>query len=75
MASREAHDAARRTIVGFHFYMLQADAIPIEQQHEHEGREYGQVRKRLIRRFDCSRRTAARMRQYCFRAAQARAKA
>ena len=46
----EAHDARGRTVVGFHFYMMQADALP--------GGEYGGVRKRLIRRFACAERAS-----------------
>jgi hypothetical protein len=55
----ERFDPHGRTIDGFHFYMMQADTVPIEDQ-ANRGVEYGQVRKRLIRRFRCAQRQAAR---------------
>ena len=76
----ERFDAAGRTVVGFHFYMLQADAKPLElvqndqrervpgDQREGDGGAaearpigydeglYGEVTKRLIKRFNCAER-------------------
>lgn len=60
----ERHDAAGRTIVGFHFYMLQADIVPTGDVAEAEQGgasaagepAYGEVRKRLVRAFSCEER-------------------
>ena len=53
----ERHDAARRTVVGFHFYMLQADIVPTGHEgDEEEEPAYGEVRKRLVRAFSCEER-------------------
>ena len=50
----ERYDEKNRTVAGYHFYMMQADAVPMEsQQDEHE---YGDVRKRLITKFNCAAR-------------------
>jgi len=49
----ERADPQRRAVVGFHFYMMQADARPMEAG---GGELYGQVSKRLIKSFDCAAR-------------------
>ena len=53
----ERRDSRGRSVLGFHFYMMQADAVPIEKVRETGGDEYGDVRKRLMQKWDC---TAAR---------------
>jgi len=56
----ERLDVHRRTVVGFHFYMLQAHAVPLEEQvprGDTDGAsltEYGAVTKRLIKSFSCA---------------------
>ena len=50
------YDEKNRTVVGYHFYMMQADAVPMELQHEEH--EYGDVRKRLITKYNCAARAA-----------------
>lgn len=58
----ERHDELGRSVVGFHFYMLQADVLPAEREAATEAAEgagragYGEVRKRLIKTFDCAAR-------------------
>lgn len=63
----EARDASGRRVVSFVFYLLQADVVPAasEPAPPIEGEasawagylpEYGPVRKRRIRQFDCQRR-------------------
>ena len=51
------YDTKNRTVVGYHFYMMQADAVPMERQTNDE--DYGEVRKRLITKFNCAARAAA----------------
>ena len=41
----------------FVFYMMQADAVPMEKQVGED--EYGEVRKRLITKFNCAARAAS----------------
>lgn len=50
----ERRDSRGRSVLGFHFYMMQADAVPIEKVWETSGDEYGDVRKRLIQKWDCT---------------------
>ena len=50
------YDEKNRTVVGYHFYMMQADAVPMELQHDEH--EYGDVRKRLITKYNCAARAA-----------------
>ena len=56
----EANDVLGRSVVRFHFYLLQADAIAMEEV-EAGGSEYGPVSKRLIRQFECKGRQTTRM--------------
>ena len=53
---RARHDTKNRTVVGYHFYMMQADAVPMERQVD--DKDYGEVRKRLITKFNCAARAS-----------------
>lgn len=50
------YDTKNRTVIGYHFYMMQADAVPMEHQVDDE--DYGEVRKRLITKFNCAARAS-----------------